>query len=191
MSKPKLLLHICCATCAAYVLKELQSDYDVTAYYYNPNIYPAKEYAIRFEEAKKFCVKNNIEFIEESPDQDRWFELTKGHETDPERGDRCTLCYRMRLERTARYAKEKGFWWFGTDLSISPHKDADKLNEIGNNLAKSMGLKFLEANFKKNDGFKKAMDISRCEDFYRQDYCGCLYSMRRRNYNNQIPIPKQ
>lgn len=175
--KSKLLLHICCATCAAYVLKELEEDYDVTAYYYNPNIYPEKEYKIRFVEAKKFCEKNNINFIEECPDQDRWFELTKGHEKDPERGDRCTICYGMRLQKTAQYAKKYGFDYFGTDLSISPHKDANRLNSIGNKLSDSMNIKYLEANFKKKDGFKKAMNISRCENFYRQDYCGCKYSL--------------
>lgn len=178
--KPKLLLHICCATCAAYVLKALEENYDVTAYYYNPNIYPEKEYKIRFKEAKNFCKKNNIYFIEEYPDQDRWFKLTKGHEKDPERGDRCTICYGMRLQKTAQYAKKNGFDYFGTDLSISPHKDAERLNNIGNNLSESMEIKYLEANFKKKDGFKKAMDISRCENFYRQDYCGCKYSLEEK-----------
>ena len=175
--KPKLLLHICCATCAAYVLKELEDNYDVTAYYYNPNIYPEKEYIIRFQEAKVFCEKNGINFIEENPDQDKWFELIKGHEKDPEKGDRCTICYGMRLQRTAQFAKKNKYDYFGTDLSISPHKDAVRLNSIGNNLAKLLGIKYLEANFKKKDGFKKAMDISKCENFYRQDYCGCKYSL--------------
>lgn len=184
MPKPKLLLHVCCATCAAYVLRELEDNYDVTAYYYNPNIFPDKEYKIRFEEAKNFCLKNNIEFIEEISDQDQWFELTKGHESDPERGDRCTICYQMRLKKTADYAKENGFEYFGTDLSISPHKDAKRLNEIGNHLEEESGLHYLEANFKKNDGFKKAMDISKCENFYRQDYCGCKYSLESRQNKN-------
>jgi len=179
--KPSLLLHICCATCSAYVLKELEDDYNVTAYYYNPNIYPESEYKIRFKEAKFFCKRNNIKFIEEKPDQKRWFDLTKGHEDDPERGDRCTICYGMRLQKTAQYAKKNSYGYFGTDLSISPHKDAKRLNSIGNNLAEFMGIKHLEANFKKKDGFKKAMEISKCENFYRQDYCGCKYSLRDNN----------
>ncbi len=152
----------------------------MTAYYYNPNIYPESEYKIRFEEAKNFCKNNNIIFIEEEPDQDRWFDLTKGHEDDLERGDRCTICYGMRLQKTAQYAKKNGFDYFGTDLSISPHKDAERLNSIGNKLSESMNVKYLEANFKKKDGFKKAMDISKCENFYRQDYCGCKYSLESR-----------
>lgn len=178
--KPTLLLHICCATCAAYVLELIKQEYAVTALYYNPNIYPTEEYRIRRDEAKRYCDGHNIPWIEIEPNQDKWFELTAGHESDPERGDRCTICYGMRLQRTAQYAKDNGFEWFGTDLSISPHKDAKRLNEIGNQLAAAMGLKHLEANFKKRDGFKKAMDISRCENFYRQDYCGCKYSMEER-----------
>jgi epoxyqueuosine reductase len=176
--KDKLLLHICCATCAAYVLESLRDQYDVTAYYYNPNIYPDKEYQIRFLEAKKYCDEHGIPFVEEKPNQDDWFNLTKGHEQDPERGERCTICYRMRLTKTVEYAQAHGFQAWGTDLSISPHKDAKRLNAIGKELEKMYGVKFLEADFKKRDGFKKAMDISKKEGFYRQDYCGCKYSMR-------------
>lgn len=174
-------MHICCATCAAYVLKRLQDDFDVIAYYYNPNIYPDEEYKKRFVEAKKYCLENEIPFIEEVPDQEMWFALTKGHELDPERGERCTICYRIRLEKTAVYAKDNNYEYFGTDLSISPHKDAKRLNEIGQELALEYGLKHLSADFKKQDGFKKAMDISKCEGFYRQDYCGCKYSLEQRN----------
>ena len=179
--KPTLLLHVCCATCAAYVLKLLQPDYDVTAYYYNPNIYPEEEYQARFKETKKFCNENNIPFVEEPPDQEHWFELVKGHEEDPERGDRCTICYRMRLQKTVQYAKAHGFGGWGTDLSISPHKDAKRLNQIGYELADKFDLKYLEADFKKQDGFKKAMAISRECGFYRQNYCGCIYSQKTRN----------
>ncbi len=178
--KPRLLLHICCATCAAYVLDLLRQEYDITALYYNPNIYPAEEYRIRRDEARAFCERERIPWVEIEPDQARWFELTAGHESDPERGERCTICYGMRLQQTAQCAREHDFEWFGTDLSISPHKDAQRLNDIGNRLAAAMGLKHLEANFKKQDGFKKAMDRSRCENFYRQDYCGCKYSLEAR-----------
>jgi epoxyqueuosine reductase len=176
--KSTLLLHICCATCAAYVLESLHDKYYVTAYYYNPNIYPDTEYDIRFSEAKKYCHKHNIPFIEEKPNREDWFALTAGHEQDQEKGDRCTICYRMRLEKTAEYAKLHSFNVWGTDLSISPHKDAKRLNSIGKELEKMYGVTFLEADFKKWDGFKKAMAISRKESFYRQDYCGCKYSMR-------------
>jgi len=176
--KNKLLLHICCATCAAYVLNLLKRDYEVTAFFYNPNIYPADEYQRRFSEARDYCQKNYIPFIEELPDQDKWFLLTKGHEDDPERGERCTICYEIRLEKTAQYAKQHGFIFFGTDLSISPHKDAERLNKLGKELERQYGVKYLEADFKKQDGFKKAMEISKCEGFYRQNYCGCVYSMK-------------
>jgi len=178
--KPTLLLHICCATCAAYVLESLRGQYEVTAYYYNPNIYPDEEYTIRFSEAKKYCEEHGIPFVEEKPNRADWFVLTKGHEQDPERGERCTICYRMRLQKTAEYAKAHGFEKWGTDLSISPHKDAQRLNLIGKELEKEYGVTFLAADFKKRDGFKKAMDIAKKEGFYRQDYCGCIYSMRRR-----------
>lgn len=175
--KQSLLLHVCCATCAAHVLKLLQHDFEVTAYYYNPNIYPEKEYAIRFQEVQRYCEQQGIPFIEEDPDQDRWFALTKGHKQDPERGERCMICYRMRLQKTAEYACEKNFDLFGTDLSISPHKDAGRLNAIGKELAQQFSTQYLEADFKKQDGFKKAMCISREQGFYRQNYCGCVYSL--------------
>ncbi len=177
-AKPSLVLHICCATCAAYVLEELKQRYDVTALYYNPNIYPAEEYQRRFIESRDYCLRHQITFIELMPDQDNWFAVTKGHEHDPERGNRCTICYQMRMEKTAKYAREYDFDWFGTDLSISPHKDAKRLNEIGLALEKFYGVRYLVADFKKHDGFKKAMDLSRKECFYRQNYCGCMYSMR-------------
>jgi len=179
--KKKLLIHICCATCAANVLKELSQNYEVTAFYYNPNIYPDSEYKIRMDEIKKFCAKKKIFFIEEKPDQERWFTLTKGHEQDPERGKRCTICYNMRLEKTAQYAKENDFDIFGTDLSISPHKDAIRLNKIGQELEQQYSVKYLVADFKKQDGFKKAMDMSKKHSFYRQNYCGCIFSMKARN----------
>lgn len=173
-----LLLHVCCATCGAFVLEQLRKDYTVTAYYYNPNIYPDKEYRIRRDEAKRYCDENSIPWIEEGPDPERWFALTKGHEKDPERGERCTICYRMRLERTVQRARLDGFDLFATDLSISPHKDAQRLNQIGTALAEQYGVRFLTADFKKKDGFKQAMALSRDHDFYRQNYCGCLYSRR-------------
>jgi len=192
--KPTLLLHVCCATCAAYVLGFLREEYDVTAYYYNPNIYPDTEYQIRFFEVQKYCATHQIPFVQETPDRQVWFKKTAGHEKDPERGNRCTICYEMRLRKTAAYAHAHGFAVFGTDLSISPHKDAKRLNEIGNSLAKEIGIKYLEADFKKQDGFKKATEVSCKENFYRQDYCGCIYSMRARqahdiaNSKNKITV---
>ncbi|MFA5134574.1 MAG: epoxyqueuosine reductase QueH [Patescibacteria group bacterium] len=175
--KSKLLLHVCCATCAAYVLETLSRVFKVSAFYYNPNIYPPDEYHKRFSETVEYCRKSGIPFIEAQPDHDSWLLLTRGHEEDPERGERCTICYQMRLEKTAVYARENGFGVFGTDLSISPHKDAQRLNSIGRELEVQYGIRYLEADFKKRDGFKKAMEISRSNNFYRQRYCGCEYSM--------------
>ncbi|MFA6098375.1 MAG: epoxyqueuosine reductase QueH [Patescibacteria group bacterium] len=178
--KEKLLLHICCATCAAYVIEALQKNYEVIAFFYNPNIYPAKEYAIRLNEVKSYCDENSIPLVIEKPDQKNWFELIKGHEKDPEKGERCTICYRMRLEKTADYASKHDFFIYTTDLSISPHKDAVRLNMLGNELGCKYDIKYLSADFKKNDGFKKAMVISRNMCFYRQNYCGCLFSLKAR-----------
>jgi predicted adenine nucleotide alpha hydrolase (AANH) superfamily ATPase len=193
--KPRLLFHVCCATCAAYVLEQLRQKYQVTAYFYNPNIYPQDEYRMRFSEVCAWCLKKDIPFIEEKPETDRWFALTTGHENDAERGERCGICYRMRLHKTAEYAKAHGFEIFGTDLSISPHKDAAKINSIGKELGEVFGIAFLEADFKKQDGFKKAMVISREEQFYRQDYCGCIYSLKAREIqkanaqkNEKLPV---
>lgn len=145
--RPKLLLHVCCATCAAYVLEELRRGYEVTAYYYNPNIYPKEEYQKRIAEARNYCQHNSIPFIEEPPDQGRWFLLTKGHEADPERGERCTICYEMRLEKTAQYAQQNGYDMFGADLSISPHKDAERLNRLGEELGKVYGGEVFSSGF--------------------------------------------
>lgn len=174
----KLLLHVCCATCAAYVIESLRDQYDLTAYYYNPNIYPALEYDRRFVEVQHYCRRISVPLIEEKPDVDRWFTLTAGHANDPERGERCTICYLMRLEKTARYARDNNYDIFGTDLSISPHKDARRLNAIGRTLEEQYGVSYLVADFKKQNGFQRAMEISRHAGFYRQSYCGCRYSIR-------------
>lgn len=176
--KPKLLLHTCCAPCAGYVVQLLQKDYDITGYFYNPNIHPEAEYQKRFEEEKKYFNRLGLELIEGPYDMEDWFELTKGHEHDLERGERCWLCYRMRLEHVGRFARENGFDSFTTTLSLSPHKDANKINQIGQELAESLGIKFFEADFKKDNGFKKSLEISHAEGFYRQNYCGCVFSQK-------------
>ena len=174
--KNKLLLHTCCAVCSAYVLEKLGRDYNLTVFYYNPNIHPRSEYSRRLEESKKYCKKINVEFIEKLYDTDKWFALTRGHEKDPERGDRCKICYRMRMEATAKYAKENNYNIFATTLTISPHKDAESINAIGMELEKELGVKYLEADFKKQDGFKKTMELATEEGFYKQNYCGCVFS---------------
>ena len=174
--KSKLLLHTCCAVCSAYVLEKLGREYDLTVFYYNPNIHPEEEYLRRLKESRDYCQKINIEFIERPYDTDKWFESTRGHEQDPERGKRCKICYRMRMEATADYVKKNNYNIFATTLTISPHKDASSINDIGLELEKKFGIKYLEADFKKQDGFKKTMDIANQEGFYKQNYCGCLFS---------------
>lgn len=179
MSKQKLLLHACCAPCSAYVIQLLQKDYDVIGYFYNPNIHPEEEYQKRLAEEKKYFDKLNIELIEGLYDKERWFGLVKDHERDSERGERCWICYRLRLEQAGRFAKDNGYDVFTTTLSLSPHKDFAKIKQIGREIRSQYDIKFLEQDFKKHDGFKRSLEISKCENFYRQNYCGCIYSMKK------------
>ena len=174
--KPRLLLHACCAPCSTSVLERLVREYHVTGYFYNPNIHPSNEYTTRLFEAKEYYGEQGIPLVAEEYDEDVWHTLVQGHEGDPERGERCTICYRMRLERTARKARELGMDIFGTVLTISPHKDAARINSLGEELAKEYGVRFLVADFKKRDGYKRSIEISREKDLYRQNYCGCIYS---------------
>jgi predicted adenine nucleotide alpha hydrolase (AANH) superfamily ATPase len=156
----------------------LRKDYDVTAYFYDPNIHPEEEYRLRLEEMKRFSHEINLPFISAEYDVERWFDTTKGHEMDQEKGERCSLCFDLRLNKTVRFAKENGFDFFATVLSISPHKDAKMINRVGQILSKKYGIKFLEANFKKREGFKKSVLLSKEYGLKRQDYCGCIYSQR-------------
>lgn len=176
--KPKLLLHTCCAPCAGYVVQLLQKDYDITGYFYNPNIHPEAEYQRRLAEEKKYFAKLGLDLVEGVYDQERWFDLVKGHEQDPERGERCWICYRMRLGQAGRFGQDDGFDVFTTTLSLSPYKDAAKINQIGREVAEALGINFLAADFKKQDGFKKSLAISHQEGFYRQNYCGCVFSQK-------------
>lgn len=173
-----ILLHTCCSPCACYPIKELlDQNYQVTLFYYNPNIHPTDEYQIRLNELKKYLSKfKSVEIIEGKYNPKEWFKLSKGLENEPEKGKRCDVCYEMRLTKTAQLAKEKNFTYFGSTLSISPHKKADKISELGNLLAKKYKVKFFDKDWKKNDGFKYACAIAKKENFYRQDYCGCVYS---------------
>ncbi len=139
------------------------------------------EAAGQYDEAKEFYERRGIDIIEEEYDDRRWHELVRGHEEDPERGGRCTICYRMRLLRTAQRARERGMDLFATVLSISPHKDAERINRLGREIAHETGVAFYEADFKKADGFRRSMELSREEGLYRQDYCGCIHSRRERD----------
>lgn len=177
---PSLLLHSCCAPCSSYVLEYLSNYFKITILYYNPNISPKEEFIKRCEEQKRLIsempLKNKVDFIEGVYDNNRYEELIKGKEQEKEGGSRCHICYNMRLEETAKLAKEKGYDYFTTTLSISPYKNAKVLNEIGETLAKKYGINYLYADFKKKNGYKRSIELSKEYNLYRQNYCGCKYS---------------
>jgi len=174
--KPRMLLHTCCAPCSTHVLELLGEVFELTLYFYDPNIHPREEYEMRRDEMRVYAEMSSVAFIEGPYDVERWFELTKGHEADREGSERGVLCYEVRLRESARFARDNGFEYFATVLSISPHKRADKINEIGLSLAEEYGISYLEADFKKKEGFKRSIVLSREHGLYRQDYCGCVYS---------------
>ncbi len=176
--KKSILLHTCCSPCACYPIVELQKiGLYVTLFFYNPNIHPREEYQARLDELKKYIKSlDNVKLVEGPYEDKQWFELTSGLEKEPERGKRCDICYQMRLEKTARTAKKQGFTHFGSTLSISPHKKAGVISRIGNQLAKEIDIQFFDKDWKKADGFKHSCDISKKKGFYRQNYCGCIYS---------------
>ena len=180
--RPSLLLHSCCGPCSTYVLEYLSQYFNITVFYYNPNIYPPEEFEKRTVEQKKLIEKmfsdNSVGFVEGQYDDDRFYETVKGLEDVPEGGERCFNCYRLRLEETAKKAQEGDFEYFTTTLSISPHKNAQKLNEIGEAVAKEYGLKYLLSDFKKKNGYKRSCELSAQYEIYRQDYCGCVFSVR-------------
>lgn len=182
---PSLLLHSCCAPCSSYCLELLSQHFAVTVFYYNPNIYPPEEYEMRVEEQdrfiKEFPSKYPISFVEGTYDTAKFYEMAKGMEQLKEGGERCFACYEMRLRESAEYAKEHGFDFFTTTLSISPLKNAEKLNEIGQKLEAEYGIKYLYSDFKKQNGYKRSTEISNEYDMYRQYYCGCVYSKKQRD----------
>jgi predicted adenine nucleotide alpha hydrolase (AANH) superfamily ATPase len=181
-TRPRLLIHSCCAPCSSYVLEYLSSYFDISVYYYNPNIFPEEEYNRRVEEQRKLIqdmrLSNQVEFLAGEYYPSEYYKVVKGKEAEPEGGERCFLCYEMRLKETARVAREGGFDYFTTTLSISPHKNATKLNEIGSQLSKEYEVLYLPSDFKKKNGYKRSIELSKEYQLYRQDYCGCVYSIR-------------
>ncbi len=181
---PKLLLHVCCAPCGSYVINYLSEFFNITAFYYNPNISPEAEYKKRAAELKRLIaqmpVKNAVCYSEGRYDPQRFFETVKGREDDTEGGAHCMLCYEMRLRETASYAKENGFEYFTTTLSVSPYKNAQRLNSIGGAVAREYGVNYLYSDFKKKDGYLKSISLSHEYGLYRQNYCGCVFSQRER-----------
>lgn len=211
-SKPTLLLHACCGPCSSYVIEYLAKIFDITIYYYNPNIHPKEEYFRRLEELQKFlerfpdAVQNNVKLVVDEYKPEEYFEATNVRsetklQTEPEKGERCRRCYQFRMKRSYQYACKEGFDWFTTTLSISPHKDSEKINTIGRELEEEKVLenlhnpelitndsldisphtKFLTSDFKKKGGFLRSTQLSEEYGLWRQDYCGCVYSMRKTN----------
>lgn len=181
---PTLLLHSCCAPCSSYCLSYLSDFFRITLLYYNPNIYPEEEYFKRAEEQKRLInemeFNNPVSFIEGSFAPKEFYDAVKGLENIREGGERCFRCYELRLREAAEYAKKSGFDYFTTTLSISPLKNTQKINEIGEKLAEEYGVKHLPSDFKKKDGYKKSTLLSNEYGLYRQDYCGCVFSQRER-----------
>ena len=177
---PTLLLHACCAPCSSYCLEYLSQYFSITLFYYNPNIYPAQEYTHRVQEARRLCAtlpaKHPITFLEGTFEPQRFYDAVRGLEGEPEGGARCRVCFRLRLEEAAKQAKEGGFDYFTTTLSISPLKDAAVLNEEGERAAEKFGVRHLPSNFKKKGGYQRSIVLSREYDLYRQNYCGCVFS---------------
>lgn len=175
-SKPKLLFHSCCAPCSGYLVSKLVDNFEVTVYYNNPNIHPESEYQIRKNEAKDFFTSHGTKFVENKYDHDKWLVLVEGLEQEPEKGKRCLRCYHFRLESTAKYAKDNNYDFFASSLAISPYKNSKILNNIGRALSKKIGIDFIDEDWKKKDGYKKATEFAKSLDFYRQNYCGCEFS---------------
>ena len=178
--KKKLLLHTCCAPCSPHVVDLLSREFDVSAFFYNPNIYPLREYEVRLKELEEFLSKQSVELIVGEYDSDQWFGRVKGMEQEQEGGRRCRVCFHMRLEKTALVAQERGFHYCTTTLSVSPHKNAHIINQIGRELQGTAEVAFYQADFKKRDGFKKSCELSNKHGFYRQNYCGCIYSKEQK-----------
>jgi len=182
MNKTRLLLHICCAPDATVVVERLHERFDVVGYFYNPNINDEQEYQLRAQEMARLASSMNFPVIFGAYDADRWLALVKGMEEMPEGGKRCETCFRMRLEAAARYAVTADIKLFATVLTVSPHKNAEIINAIGAMIARQFPIEFLTENFKKKDGFKRSIELSKHYQLYRQNYCGCIYSKRRSSH---------
>ncbi|MEG1779365.1 MAG: epoxyqueuosine reductase QueH, partial [Oscillospiraceae bacterium] len=176
--------HSCCAPCSSYVLEYLSQYFKITVFFYNPNIFPQEEYQRRVEEQKRLITEmplsNHVEFIEGKYEPEKFYAIAKGFEDEPEGGERCTRCYKLRLHTAALAAKDLGTDYYTTTLTISPHKDAARINDIGERFAEQLGVKFLPSDFKKKNGFKRSTELSKQYDLYRQDYCGCEFSKKQR-----------
>jgi predicted adenine nucleotide alpha hydrolase (AANH) superfamily ATPase len=174
--KKKLLLHVCCAPCAVYVYRKLAVEYHVTAFFYNPNIHPVKEYEFRKKELERIAAMNQWDVVYMDYDVNEWFRLIKGYEKEPERGKRCSICFGMRLRKAFEYAAAKGFDMVATTLSISPYKATPQVNAEGEKLSRMFDAAFLPENFKKQNGYTIGRKMAAEMGIKHQDYCGCVYS---------------
>ncbi len=190
MKKQKILLHSCCAPCSTAVIERLSPDYDITILYYNPNIYPEEEYLKRKNEEIKYIKllnekypENKLDMLDTDYEAEEFYKAVKGLENEKEGGARCPVCFKLRLEKTARLAKKNGYDLFGTTLTVSPHKNAEVINAIGLNLETEYNIKFLVSNFKKQDGYKRSIELSKENNIYRQNYCGCEFALKKQIEN--------
>ncbi len=186
---PKLLLHTCCAPCSSYCIEYLSNYFDITVLYYNPNISPKEEYEKRKQEQirflKEFPSKNKLDILDIDYDYNDFLSIAKGLEQEKEGGRRCHKCYLLRLEKTAQIAKKHHFDYFGTTLTVSPYKNSKVLNEIGRVLQEKYNVAYLFSDFKKKEGYKRSIELSKIYHLYRQDYCGCIYSKKERDEKNE------
>ena len=192
----QIVLHSCCAPCSCEVIEAIMaSGLDQIVFFYNPNIHPEEEYLMRKNENKRFCEKLNVPFVDADYDTDNWFKRIKGFENEPERGHRCSLCFDMRFERTALFAVENNFNLFTSSLGISRWKDMNQINSSGQRAAKRFdNLEYWTFNWRKKGGAQRMIEISKAENFYQQEYCGCVYSLRDTNRwrrKNQRPVVKR
>lgn len=182
--KPSLLLHSCCAPCSSYTIEYLSKYFKISVFYYNPNISPKSEYEKRKAEQIRFIseieTENSVDFIDCDYNSGDFEKISKGYEHCREGGERCFRCYELRLKHTAEIAKENNFDYFCTTLSISPLKNSQKINEIGLKISNDSGVKWLASDFKKREGYKRSIELSREYNLYRQDFCGCIYSKKER-----------
>ncbi|MGN0170526.1 MAG: epoxyqueuosine reductase QueH [Lachnospiraceae bacterium] len=178
--KPKLLLHSCCAPCSSYVLEYLSASFEIYDFFYNPNISPDSEYRMRAGELKRLIkamsLEDSVHFVEGVYEPERFYQAVKGYEHCPERGARCEICFRLRLEESAKMCRELGCRYFATTLTISPLKEAQTINRIGTQLGKTYGVEYLPSDFKKKNGYKRSIELSDEYDLYRQNFCGCVFS---------------
>ncbi len=177
--KKSILLHSCCGPCSSACIDRLKEYFDITVVYYNPNVEPIDEYIHRKNEQVRLLKEWDVKYLDCDYDNDLWVDITKYLTNELEGGKRCSVCFGIRLKYTANMAKRLGFDYFGTTLTVSPHKDSQLINKIGGILGTNLGIKYLYSDFKKRDGYKKSCEFAKQYNLYRQDYCGCLYSKER------------